>query len=70
MTIMFSVEFAEHVPLSNVSSMATTLSKGSSLFSQSGDRSFRVVSKHTNFTYLRDQLTKWERCGFLHWTEE
>lgn len=68
---VLSVEFAEHVPEDSKASMVSGLAAYGNVTQGSSARHFTVVIfRRSRLLKLREQLTSWERYGFLHWSEQ
>lgn len=66
----FVVKFAEHLPLDKVAGMVSGIAAYGNVKQSDDVRTFVVkIFRPSKRQGLKDQLTSWERYGFLRWSE-
>jgi hypothetical protein len=65
------VEFGDHMSMDRVTPMVTGIAAYGNVFNGHSERSFVVeVFRASKLLHLKDQLGRWERLGFLRWSED
>lgn len=70
-SIILKVTFAEHLPADQISSLVTGIAAYGNVTDTNEPNSYSVeVFRVSKLPQLKEQLTKWERHGFLRWFVE
>jgi hypothetical protein len=64
------VEFCDHMSMDRVTPMVTGIATYGNVFNGDSERSLIVeVFRASKLPRLKDQLGRWERLGFIRWSE-